>query len=906
MHYLGSVGGVVRCTFLTFFFVFSLTFSFSQEPQRNPRNLNIDSTRLGIIPNPADTSINGRDTLAVRLDTTNTAPQRKGDITTTINYSARDSINFSVDGNIVRLYGDAKIDYGDIKLQAEEIEIDYVLNVLRARGVPDSTGRDIGSPIFTQGQETYETKRMEYNFQTGHAKISGVVTKQGEGFLHGDYVFKNERDELFSLGNTYTTCNLRHPHFRIRAKRTKAIPNDKIVAGPFNLEINDVPTPLGFLFGMFPSQNTSSSGIIFPSYGEERLRGFFLRGGGYFFDISDYIKIALTADVYTRGGYGLNMASNYRKRYKYNGNFNFNFNQVRLTNNIEETDVRNDFRITWSHTPQTKGNSRFSASVNASTSSFNNNVNLNNINAQINTTLRSNVSYSKTFKGTPFSMGLNGTFTQNVRTREVDLLLPDLSINMQNVYPFRKQGGNSNNWLSKLAVRYTLNGTNRITNNLGRIGDATTDSIATFDFASLPRFLRESRNGLRHTIPVSTSFKVLNHFTLSPSINYTGRFYFEKLDWRYDAELGEAVADTINTFNHVYDYSISSSLNTRIYGTVNFKKGSLKAIRHTVNPSLSLSYRPDFGDPEQFDFFQEVQVNEDGRTEFRSRHQGFVYGGAPQGESGSIGFSINNTLEAKVLTKKDTTDKARKVPILNNFGFSTSYNIVADSFNLAPISWRANTSVFEQKLNINMSGSIDPYIYVLDSIITNETTGIQQVFQRRIDEFAWNNGRGIGQLTRATIALRTNLNPKARNSEETTRNRILNSNLPESDKDFLLNNPEAYVDFSIPWSLSINYSLNYSKTGFQESNITQAIRFNGDFSLSEKWKATFSSGYDFENKDFTQTNIGINRDLHCWQMSFDWVPFGRFTSFNFEIRVKSSLLQDLKLNRRRSFIDNSF
>ncbi len=833
-------------------------------------------------------------------------------------------MNFSVDRKIVKLYGNAVITYGDIKLEADQIVINYAANTLTAFGRKDSTGTQIGYPIFHNGTEVYETETITYNFKSGKARISGVVTQQGEGFLHGETVFKNASNELFSLNNTYTTCNLAHPHYQIRSKRTKAIPNDKVVSGPFNLELNDVPTPLGFPFGMFPAKQEASSGIIFPSFGEERRRGFKLEDLGYFFDISEYIKLAVTGSLYSKGGHAVRINSNYMKRYKYTGALNFTYTKLRLSENIEDQTTQNDFRLTWSHTPQTRGTSRFSASINAATSSYNQNNYLG-VNPYMdfgdqatggsgnyidNTTrqLSSNLNYSKTFAGTPFSMAISARHSQDVAPREqgggeINLLLPSLAFNMSNIYPFKGKSGGSNSILDKVTLRYSLSGSNDITNNLGRIGVNQTDSIAPFTVENLDLFFKNSRKGFRHQIPLSTSFRLFNFFTGSPSVNYEERWYFEKLEWELDPETSRAViADTIRGFNRVYDYNVSMSLNTRLYGTFNFKKGKIQAIRHVINPNISFSYRPDFSD-EKFDYYQKF-TTEEGRDIVVSRYQGFLYGAPSAGESGSIGLSLSNQLEMKVKDDSDSssTTGTKKVPILNNFGINTSYNIVADSFKLANISWRANTSVFNKKLNINVNGSIDPYVYRLDSTGTN-TSGEKVYYQRRVNEFAWNNGEGIGSLNRASIALSTNLSPKARKSDENTRDRIFNSNLPEYEKDFLLGNPDAYVDFSVPWSLRINYTLSYTKTGFRDPEIVQSIRFSGDFSLTEKWKVTFNSGYDFENNAFTQTNLGISRDLHCWEMNINWTPFGFYQSYNFTIRVKSSLLQDLKLNRTRTFYD---
>jgi hypothetical protein len=871
---------------------------------------------------PSDTIPNRSDSLNIISDTLNiqndSVPPPRGDIETTINYTARDSIRASVDGKLIWLYGDAKITYGEIELEAEEITIDYGNNTMTAHGLRDSLGNRIGYPVFKNGAELYETKDIVYNFKTGRARISEVVTQQGESILHGETVFKNEDNELLSINNRFTTCNLEHPHFAIISTKTKAIPNDKIVSGPFYLEFNQIPLPAGFLFGMFPAQRESKSGIIVPSYGEERLRGFNFRGGGYFFDISDYIKLALTGDLYSKGGHAVYANSTYMKRYAYNGSFNFSYSKNRLGQNIEDSDVSNDFRLTWSHSPQTKGTGRFAASVNAATATFNQNNNLmygsvnefaSNTLSNISTKLSSNVSYHKRFQGTPFSMGLNLSHSQDLQTRLVDLSLPSLSLNMTNLYPFQRKGKTSA--LDNFSIGYAMTGINRITNSLGRLTpEARTDSIAEFTFDNLPLFIKNGRKGIRHTIPLSYSFKFLRFFTMSPSVGYEEKWYFEKLNWRYvrDENTGNFVAkaDTVQGFNRIANYNMSVGLNTRIYGMYFFKTGKVKAIRHVINPSISLGLTPDFSrNPEYFNI-----LNRPGgpgelykpTIEYRSRHQGFVYGGSTLGKAGSIGFGIGNNLEMKVMGEKDTVE--RKVMLLNNLSINSSYNIMADSFKLAAVNISANTNIMDNMINVNLSASLDPYNYVT----TVNEEGL--ISERRVDAYAWKGGN-LGRITNATLALNTNLNPNMRKKENETREKVAQADIPEEDKQHILQNPNTYVDFDIPWSLNIGYNLNYRRppTPRNSQRITpaqviQTVNISGDLSISEKWKITYNTGYHFESKEFTQTNVGISRDLHCWHMNLTWVPFGRFQSYNFTIAVKASVLQDLKLERRRPFLDN--
>ncbi len=905
-----NFAGVRYILFITFF-LFLVQASFGQVERRvKPPSGTLLNTSDSL-PKPIKSITVPTDSLSISADSVkqdSLARKKESDIETTITYSAHDSIRIDVNGKMAWLYGDAKIKYGEIELEAEEIIIDYGRTTLTAHGIRDSLGQRVGYPIFKNGAEVYETKDIVYNFKTKRARISEVVTTEGEGFLFGDVVYKNEKGELLSLHNTYTTCNLEHPHYAIKATKTKAIPNDKIVAGPFYMEFNEIPLPFGFLFGMFPAQKESASGILFPTFGTENRRGFNMRGFGYFFDINEQVKLAVTADLYSKGSHALYANSNYMKRYKYTGSFNFAYSKNPGSDNkIESEDYSKDYHISWSHSPQTKGTGRFSASVNAATASFNknNNIGYGTQNQQtstsisnISTKLSSNISYSKRFSGTPFSLGLNLSHNQDLVTKIVDLQLPSISLNMTNIYPFLSKKGKTGP-LDNFSVGYAMTAANRLSNNLGRVGtNPQLDSITPFtqNFASL---FSNGRKGMRHTMPISFSFKALKFLTISPSVSITDIMYGEKQTWAYDDNNVLKVIDTVGGFSNITNYSVSAGLTTRIYGTYFIKKKSskIKAIRHVVNPSISFGYTPNF--TSNTEYFQDMGKNSKGVTVYQSRHQGYLYGGSTTGKSGSIGFGLGNNVEMKVKSAEDSV--ARKVMLLNNLSFNSSYNIIADSFNLAPINIAANTNVLNNKLNINLSASLDPYNY-----LTTYRTAENGDFigtEKRVDALAWKAGK-VGRITSAALAISTNLNPKAQSKETSSREKIGKSDLPDGEKQFLLENPDAYVDFEIPWSVNLSYNLSYSHQLNQKEKITQTVNMNGDVSISKAWKITYSTGYHFESKEFTQTNVGITRDLHCWTMRVNWVPFGRFQSYNFTIAVKASILQDLKIERRKPFYDN--
>jgi hypothetical protein len=852
---------------------------------------------------------------SVRLDSLEQQPV--GDIKTTVKYNATDSITLDMFTKDVQLFGKAKIDYDPVGIEAERITVNWEKSEMQAKGGVDTTGVEIGTPVFTNGSETYETEDIKYNFKTDKAAIKGLVTQQGDGFIHADLVFKNEKGELFNRTTLYTTCNLAHPHYSIKARKVKIIPGKEMITGPFNMVINDVPTPLGWAFGIFPDQQKRTSGIVVPTFGEETLRGFYLKDGGYYFAFNDYINLELTGDIYTIGGWAIKARSSYLKRYGFRGNLLFNFNKFKQENATTlETTVSNDFRLSWSHTPESKGTGRFSANVNIATSSYSDNNVLANQDDQIRATLSSNINYSKTFSGTPLSFSLAGRFNQNLKTNEADILLPEFIFNVQNVYPLKRKSGSSNRWYEKIVFRYGMNATNKIKNILIIDGK---DSTVELNSSTLPLLIANGSNGFRHDIPISTTFNLLKHFTLSPSLQYQELWYFKKLDYSFDPETTKIVTDTIQGFNAVRSYSASLSLNTRIFGTAFFKNEyGVQAIRHQMTPALSFSYKPDFGEP-KYDYYQEVQSDSLGNTRTLSRYAGFVYGSPTRGENGSIGLSITNNLEMKVRSRKDTTNKAKKVILLRNFGVATAYNIVADSFNLGNISLRATTSLFSNQdlgqsasmdpLNINFNGTIDPYIYQLDSIYLDKN-GNEKVAQRRLNQFAFNNGQGLGQFSRFNISISTGFKAKTK-KKSTGGSRAVRGGAMQTGSSKDLSelreyelNPEYYIDFKIPWSIRFTYNVNYARAGFREGKITQSLRFNGDLSLTEKWKVTFNSGYDFQQDKFTEARLSIVRDLHCWEMTLGWVPYGRYQSYNFTIRAKSSLLQDLKISKRRNATDS--
>lgn len=866
---------------------------------------NTDLRISDTIPNPADT-------LAL-TDSAKIMPS--SDITQDITYYAEDSIVADFPTNKLYLHKQAWFEYGQMRLEADLIVIDWEKSELYATGVTDSLGNITGNPFFKDAGAVYEIrKEMRYNFKTQKAIIKDVVTEQQDGILRGEVIKKTEDGSVYMDHGYYTTCTLATPHWHISANKIKSIQGKQIVAGPFNLYFNGIPTPLGLPFGIIPNTpEEKASGVIIPSYGQEQKRGLYLRDFGYYFAFNDYVHARLTGDIYSNGGWGGKIQSVYKKKYRFGGSLNFDFQKFVSPETDENPIDYNTFRISWSHNPESRGSSKFSASVNAGSTSYFNNI-VNPVNYAMNTTsdLSSNINYTKTFVGTPFSLSASMRHSQSVQTGQVDLSLPTLSLRMNRQSPFKNIKFEP---LKTLNISYSFdmrnNITNKVTSEFGVNQDfaeaGSAPELVPFTPSNFKYLLQNANNGAQNRIPISSNFKLFKYFTGTASANLTELWYLKKINYFYNP--AEERVDKIieDGFNRVTYYSTSFNLNTNLYGFFNFKKGRIKTIRQHIQPSFGFSYRPDFSDP-SFGYYQNVPVDNEGNTRIFSRHSGFAYGSAPMGESKAMSISIRSVLEAKVLNKEDSTgtNPTKKVPILESFDLSTSYNFAADSFQLAPFRISARTSFFERRLSVNMSSTLDPYA------TTTYTTSNGKEAYRSINEFAWNKGMGLGTIRNASLNMNMSINPNNARNQAEVRDELTNQFLQqggqmndfvESEINRISTDPSQYIDWDIPWNLSFGYNLSYGKPVSGRDNITQTINVNGDFSLSTKWKVNFNTGYDAQAKKLTQTMIGIARDLHCWQMNVNWVPFGAFTSYNIDIRVKSSILQDLKVSRRRSFFD---
>ncbi|MDP4273695.1 MAG: putative LPS assembly protein LptD [Bacteroidota bacterium] len=849
------------------------------------------------------------DTLIAKKDTTKTdtsALKKKksssDELKSQIDYTATDSMVINMENKKVFLYGNADVKYGKTELTSAYIDYAMAQGVCFAKGMPDSTGQDAGKPVFKDGSDEFDAKTLSYNFKTKKALIKDVVSKQDEGFLHGA-ITKKQADGVIDVKNgKYTTCDAEHPHFYLALTKAMVIPNDKIIAGPAYLVLEDVPLPIFIPFGFFPNHKGATSGILMPTYGEESSRGFYLRGGGYYFAINDYMDLAITGDIYTRGTWGLSVASKYAKRYNYGGNFNVSFYQnINGVKGEAEYSKSKDIAITWSHRKDSKANpyQTFSASVNFSTTSYDRDHTYN-VNNYLTNTKTSSVAFSKIWPNSPFSLTASLNHSQNSINKSINLTLPDMSLNMTSIYPFRKKNSSGGRWWEDIRLSYSSSLQNRI---------ATTDSLLFTN-----QVFKHMQNGYQQSIPLSTSIKVMKFITITPNVSYNGVLYTNYVhkywsDTLYDAVnkkyYGGVKTDTINFLRYAHSYlpSISTSLSQKIYGLIQFKNSKIQAIRHVMTPTASFSFTPDMSKISP-NYYKPYKTDSAGHIGYYSIFENGIYGTpSMRGRSGNVNLSLRNTLEMKVKQHTDTADVVKKVQLLEYFDFGTNYNIFADSMKWSTISINGGTRLFNQKLDLRFNGTLDPYTLVR----TGENTGV------RVNRFEFIDHGRLGRLTNANISLgmsfqsqdKTSTSGSGSGADSNPQDREGAQAGPPNRKAAKNASAGDYDYFSIPWSFSFDYELSYYKP-YYKSTFTQTFRCNGNFSLTPKWKVGFSSGYDFEQKKMSMTNFNISRDLHCWELTANFVPFGEYRFYEFTINVKSSMLHDLKYNKRQSWQDNNY
>jgi hypothetical protein len=861
-----------------------------------------------------------RDTSKVKM--------KKSDLDEKVEYFAKDSTRVDRKNGIMYLYGRARVIYQDFELDADYIRFNSKDNTIFARGIKTDKGKYVGRPIFKMGREGSSiADSLTYNTKTGKGTVSGVFTEQEGGFFSGGKTKMQPDNEFNVSGTTYSTCNLPEPHYGIHITKGIATEN-QIITGPVYLEFERVPLPIAIPFGFFPKPNKKSSGIILPTPGEDATKGFSLTNGGYYLALNDYWDARLTGDIYTNGSYHLNLATNYIKRYKFGGNFNLAYASDRQgLEGTPEYDPQKNFHIGWTHSQNAnaKPGTTFSASVNAGTGNYfsvsaaNGTYDINQIASN---TMSSSIAYGKVFGDGLFNLTTSLSHSQETRAKTISLTLPQVSLNMSTISPFdSKNRVGEQKWYQKITVGYSMQASNTV----------NTREDLLFDKDGLKRF----RNGMQHSIPISLPFNVLKYLNFNSSVNYNERWYLQSVQNRYfkRPNSSDSVAiDTLNGFKRAGEYSLSLGMSTKLYGGKKFKNlGSIKAIRHVMTPNVSFSYKPDFSTNNYGYYKNKVYYTNDirpgksvpldgdnlvrdyqGLPQKYSIFEGAQYGGPSAGKQASIGFSVDNNVELKVSDSKDTTGTGeKKIPIIQGLNFSSSYNFVAPTKKLAPINF-GGRSQFTDKLGFNFSGVFSPYAVQNVPITSGSGPSQTTTYQyQEVDRYVWKDGK-LPRLTSFNFSFDYSLNPDALKGRNKNMDALKNQTdqqqagrTPEQIEQLqaISRDPNAFVDFNIPWNIAFSYSFNYNNSlGLASTrSISNTLNFNGDFNLTPKWKIQFNSGYDFKAKTVSYTSFAIYRDLHCWDLSANWIPFGSYQSYSIDIKVKASILQDLKLSKRKGY-----
>ncbi|WP_422104682.1 putative LPS assembly protein LptD [Winogradskyella sp.] len=913
IHLKGLRTNSLHILFTLSFTVFINTFSFAQE---------LPKPNTSIPPKQkADTTIVAKDTAKVAIDSLLNQPvntkqvdstqqdsvKEEGFLKDIVTYKAKDYVAINQKKSEIRLYNEAQVLYEDMEITSGVIVIDYSKNLVYAGRIKDSTGYS-QKPVFTQGANVIEPDSIIFNTNSKKAIIFNSVTEQSGGTVIAERT-KRENDSVYfiSRGKFTTSENLEDPEYYILMNRAKIVPNKKIVTGMSQMYIYNVPTPIAIPFAYFPMSKKQTSGIIFPSFGEDtgNDRGYFLQNGGYYLAISDYVDLAILGDYYTNGSYGLRLESNYAVRYKYRGNFGFRYeNLLNSERGFPDFSQSTIYNIRWSHSQDSKANpsSRFSASINLGSSQFfRQSINQVNLANTLTNTLASSVSYSKTFQGEPqVNLSLTATHNQNTNTEAINLTLPTMQASMTRVFPFAPKSG---------VKKGAIHNVNFQVNTRGEYRISTVDSL----FGKSEMF-DDAIAGMRHSIPVTTNFKLFNHFSASVNANFEETWTLKTIRRTniFEGETSEPI--DINGFDRFLTYNFGASLGTTLYGMYDFKKEGkdpkIQAIRHVMRPSISYSISP------AFDQYYETYdvIDADGTTTDQveyTRFENSLFGAPGNRFSSNVGLNIGNNFEAKVRSKDSTETEPKKIFLLNNLNFSTAYDLAADSLNWSPVRITGNTQILNKKMNINFGMTLNPY--ALDS---NNNV---------INTFNVDNGGSLFRLTSANLNISYSLNNDTFSGKETdeetdqeAERRAATANARTDDlfgvsqdfadqrlsdraKDKDKEEPEdnTFYNYKMPWSLRLAYAANYTNTRRQDQITSNSLMFSGDVEISPRWSIGVSSGYDFLNQGFTFTQLRFERDLLSWRMNFTWVPIGVNTSWNFFIGIKSNLLKDLKYDQRR-------
>ncbi|MFA6059032.1 MAG: putative LPS assembly protein LptD [Taibaiella sp.] len=894
-NYFGSIIQSCRILVVAVFVLFTSGSIFAQEQKSD--SLSVDSSK-NIAASPDTVKLNNKDSIALADSTVSDSTKvvskeeelgikiSKDALPAAVTTFARDSAVLDMKNNQFYLYGEAKAKYEEIEIKSGKLIFNQKTNVLSAEPLLDTAGKKVSVQEFTQGQEKFTYDTLKYNFKSKRAVVRNAHSQYGDGYVISEQVKRNPDESIYGYHSIYTTCNLDHPHFGIRAKRIKVIPGRVIASGPANLEIMDIPTPLFLPFGMFPIKQGQRSGFILPTYSLQDQKGLGLQRGGYYFAVNDYLGIISQFDVFSKGSWGTFNTAQYAKRYQYSGSLSINYSFEKTGEAYEPNTQAShkDFNVTWNHQvdPKSRPGTTFSAAVNFGTSSYNqrNGMDLNNI---LNNQYSSSISYGKTWVGKPYSLTVALRHSQSTGSGSLNITLPEINFNLGQFSPFqRKVMSGTPRWYEKITASYSLSATNRLN---------TYDSL--FSLRNIA--FNDMDNGIRHAANIQANYNVFRYFNWNISIPYTEYWNTKQIYLKRDVT-DQKNDTTIKTgFFASRTLDVSTGVSTRIYGMKTFKKGKIAGFRHVLTPTVGFSFVPGYAHSP----FNYLYENTDalGNTDYYSPYNYSPIGGPPvsPGNQGSITFGLNNTLQMKV-RNKDTTGKAgtKIINLIDGFGINTRYNLVADSNNLSDIAMNFRTSVLGI-FNISASANYSAYRYVKGRITK---------------DYLINTGGGLAQLRYATVGLSMTFQGAKKNEKEQEDE----MNKSDDVKRLLQNGGiNDYYDFNVPWNLSVNAGLSATRgtNSLQQDTFryTPNLTFNGGFNLTERWKVNLNGGFEFNGLSkmkLSALQFDISRDLHCWQMSLSLIPIGYYRSFFFTLQVKSSVLQDLKLTRRKSYQDNSY
>ncbi|MGZ3754161.1 MAG: putative LPS assembly protein LptD [Mucilaginibacter sp.] len=864
----------------------------------------VDTTKKDTVKNKKP--LKGKKTSATSAKKTvaanDTTQKNQNDIDSQVHATAEDSTFVDVKNNVVYLWGNARVTYTDFELDANYIKVDKKNHMLYARGSIDpKTHQYVGRPISKQKNESaVESDSIVFNYETKKGKLFNPSTKQQDNYITHGQIKKLNENEVALRNIIFTTCDKPDPDFGIVITRGIA-EKKQIISGPAYLEILGIPFPIGLPFAFFPKQDTRTSGVILPTFGEDAKLGFYLRGFGYYLGLSDYADLTTTGTYYTNGSFEVNSTLAYFDRYRYNGNLSLSYGSHNY--GLEGDKPVKDFNITWSHSqnPNSSPGSTFSASVNAGTSTFyqNNPGTMGfNLTALTQNSLRSSIAYGRTWTGlgTP-NLTVSLSHSQDLTAKTVTMELPTFNFSIATISPFdSKDRVAEQKWYQKITIGYNVTGTNKLT---------SIPESELFQGSAL----RKMQNGLQHQIPIGLNLNVLKYFQFNTSVNYSEQWYFQTIRKHY-ARADSLVTDTVPGFQRAGEYSLNAGFSTKLYGLFHVNIGNITYIRHVMTPNISFTYRPDYSSL-GYGFNKQIVSNATipypvTYTRY-SIYDGLVYGGPSGGRQAGINFSLDNSLEAKLRPKStDTSQTAPKLWILQDLSLSTFYNFAADSFKLSPITFSGHTSFLHDKLNVSFGGSFFPYVIrVKDTIENNQVRS----FAVPINRFTFQDGR-LPTLTSFNISASISLNPQVFHPTPQTQqavNTLQNMNPQQAAKLALINrDANAYVDFNMPYNISLNYSYTYTNNTISTANVN-TLGITGDLKITENWKIQYTTNVDLRVRQVSSaTSFAIYRKLHCWDLNISWLPFGYYKSYNVTLRANATILQDLKLSKRSDYTNNAY